>query len=179
MLELSNQMGRPVKFNHLECKVMLARADYLLNIAPESLKDVAIEDYDSTTNKRFIQRAPHGVILVVSSPCSCCGQSSLAFKIAPWNFPFLVTINNVLPAIISGMYFIRLNFYHSLSFIWILGNVVILKPSPQTPVIQSSQIFLFRLDVLPVDGGASGRGLGSRRASGERPPGPTSLPRAH
>lgn len=45
---------------------MLARADYLLNIAPESLKDVAIEDYDSTTDKRLIQRVPHGVVLVVS-----------------------------------------------------------------------------------------------------------------
>ena len=65
-IELSNQMGRPVKFNHLECKTMLARADYLLNIAPTALKDVQIPDYDNSSNKRFIQRVPHGVTLVVS-----------------------------------------------------------------------------------------------------------------
>ena len=59
-------MGRPVKFNHLECKTMLARADYLLKIAPNALKNVEIPDYDKSSNKRFIERAPHGAILVVS-----------------------------------------------------------------------------------------------------------------
>lgn len=59
-------MGRPVKFNHLECKTMLARADYLLNIAPTALKDVEIPDYDNSSNIRFIQRVPHGVVLVAS-----------------------------------------------------------------------------------------------------------------
>ena len=59
-------MGRPVKQNHLECKTMLARAEYLLKIAPSSLKTVEIPDYDFSSNKRCIERAPHGVILVVS-----------------------------------------------------------------------------------------------------------------
>ncbi|KAF8530137.1 succinate semialdehyde dehydrogenase [Hysterangium stoloniferum] len=98
-LELSNQMGRPIKYNHLECKTMLARADYLLNIAEKSLEDVVIPDYDKTGNQRTIKRVPHGVVLVI----------------APWNFPFLVTINSIIPAIVAG-------------------NTVILKPSPQTPL---------------------------------------------
>ncbi|KAF8580401.1 succinate semialdehyde dehydrogenase [Ramaria rubella] len=99
ILELSNQMGRPVKQNHLECKTMLARADYLLNIATTALDDVEIQDYDKSGNKRFIQRVPHGVVLVI----------------APWNYPFLVTVNTVIPAIVAG-------------------NAIMLKPSPQTPL---------------------------------------------
>jgi hypothetical protein len=46
---------------------MLARAEHLLNIAPTALKDVEIPDYDKSSNTRFIQRVPHGVILVVST----------------------------------------------------------------------------------------------------------------
>lgn len=114
-MELSNQMGRPVKFNHLECKTMLARADYLLNCAANALKHVEIPDYDKSSNKRSIQRIPHGVILVVRYSCDSRNKNDQYNKIAPWNYPFLVTINSVLPAIISG-------------------NTVILKPSPQTPV---------------------------------------------
>ncbi|KIJ25567.1 hypothetical protein M422DRAFT_38634 [Sphaerobolus stellatus SS14] len=98
-LELSNQMGRPVRYSHLECKTMLARADYLLNIAPKALEDSVIPNYDNTGNKRSIQRVAHGVVLII----------------APWNFPFLVMINGILPAIIAG-------------------NSVLLKPSPQTPL---------------------------------------------
>ncbi|KIJ37556.1 hypothetical protein M422DRAFT_177737, partial [Sphaerobolus stellatus SS14] len=98
-LELSNQMGRPVRYSHLECKTMLARADYLLNIAPKALEDSVIPNYDNTGNKRLIQRVAHGVVLII----------------APWNFPFLVMINGILPAIIAG-------------------NSVLLKPSPQTPL---------------------------------------------
>jgi len=64
-LELSNQMGRPVKYNHLECKTMLARADYLLNIAPKALEDRNIPNYDNTGHKRSLRRVAHGVVLVV------------------------------------------------------------------------------------------------------------------
>ena len=45
---------------------MLARADYLLNIAPKALEDTVIPNYDNTGNKRFIQRVAHGVVLIVS-----------------------------------------------------------------------------------------------------------------
>ena len=71
----------------------------MLSIAEDSLKDVTLEETDKPGFKRFIRRAPLGVVLVI----------------APWNFPYLVSINSVLPAIVAG-------------------NAVLLKPSPQTPL---------------------------------------------
>jgi acyl-CoA reductase-like NAD-dependent aldehyde dehydrogenase len=49
--------------------------------------------------RRFIRRTPLGIVLII----------------APWNYPYLTSINSVLPAIIAG-------------------NSVLLKPSPQTPL---------------------------------------------
>ena len=71
----------------------------MLSIAEKSLRDVSLEDTDKPGFKRFIRRAPLGVVLII----------------APWNFPYLVSVNSVLPAIIAG-------------------NAVLLKPSPQTPL---------------------------------------------
>ena len=79
---------------------MVGRAEYMLSIAASSLSDVSLADTDLPGFKRYIKREPLGVILVIS----------------PWNFPYLVAINSVLPAIIAG-------------------NAVLLKPSPQTPLV--------------------------------------------
>ncbi|KAJ8073530.1 hypothetical protein PM082_011806 [Marasmius tenuissimus] len=97
--ELTLQMGRPITQCAGEVKGFLDRADYMLSIAEASLADVSLEDTDKPGFKRYIKRAPLGVVLVI----------------APWNFPYLVSINSVLPAIIAG-------------------NAVIFKPSPQTPL---------------------------------------------
>ncbi|KAG7092052.1 hypothetical protein E1B28_008433 [Marasmius oreades] len=98
-LELSLQMGRPVSQGAGEIRGFLERAEYMLSIAESSLADVGLEDTDKPGFKRYIKRVPLGVVLVI----------------APWNFPYLVSINSVLPAIIAG-------------------NAVIFKPSPQTPL---------------------------------------------
>ncbi|KAK7036682.1 hypothetical protein VNI00_011347 [Paramarasmius palmivorus] len=98
-MELTLQMGRPVSQGPGEVKGFLGRADYMLSIAEKSLADVGLEDTDAPGFKRYIKRVPLGVVLVI----------------APWNFPYLVSINSVLPAIVAG-------------------NAVILKPSPQTPL---------------------------------------------
>lgn len=79
---------------------MIGRAEYMLSIAESALADVPLADTDLPGFKRYIVRAPLGVVLVL----------------APWNFPYLVTINSVLPALIAG-------------------NAVLLKPSPQTPLV--------------------------------------------
>jgi len=71
----------------------------MLDIAGSSLADVSLESTDKPGFRRYMKRVPLGVILVI----------------APWNFPYLVSINSVLPAIIAG-------------------NAVLLKPSPQTPL---------------------------------------------
>lgn len=90
---------RPVSQSLGEMRGFLERADYMLSIAESALADVSLADTDKPGFKRYIKRAPLGVVLVI----------------APWNFPYLVSINSVLPAIIAG-------------------NAVLLKPSPQTPL---------------------------------------------
>ncbi|THH18080.1 hypothetical protein EW146_g2840 [Bondarzewia mesenterica] len=98
-LELTMQMGRPVSQSPGEIRGFLERAKYMLSIAESSLSDVQLKDTDKPGFRRFIRRAPHGVVLVI----------------APWNFPYLTSVNSVLPAIIAG-------------------NAILLKPSPQTPL---------------------------------------------
>ncbi|KAH8105450.1 succinate semialdehyde dehydrogenase [Cristinia sonorae] len=97
--ELTWQMGRPISQNAGEIRGTLERSEYMLSIAESSLADVSLKDTDKPGFKRYIKRVPLGVVLVI----------------APWNFPYLVSINSVLPAIIAG-------------------NAVLFKPSPQTPL---------------------------------------------
>ncbi|KAI6008718.1 Aldehyde/histidinol dehydrogenase [Pisolithus orientalis] len=98
-LELTEQMGRPVSQVPGEIRGFLSRAQYMLSIAEPSLADVSLKDTDVPGFRRYIKRVPLGVV----------------FVIAPWNFPYLTSINAVLPAVVAG-------------------NAVILKPSPQTPM---------------------------------------------
>ncbi|KAI8995221.1 NAD-aldehyde dehydrogenase [Trametes punicea] len=85
-MELSLQMGRPVSQVPGEIRGTLERADYMLSIAESALADVPLKDTDKPGFRRFIKRAPLGVVLVV----------------APWNYPYLTMINSVLPALIAG-----------------------------------------------------------------------------
>ncbi|KAF9521560.1 NAD-aldehyde dehydrogenase [Crepidotus variabilis] len=114
--ELTLQMGRPVSQGAGEVRGFLERATYMLDIATNSLEDVALEETDKPGFRRFIKRVPLGVVLVI----------------APWNFPYLVSINSVLPAIISG-------------------DAVLLKPSPQTPVTAERFATALTLAGLPKD----------------------------
>lgn len=97
--ELTLQMGRPISQAPGEIRGLLERADYMLSIAESQLADLSLQDTDKPGFRRYIKRVPLGVVLVI----------------APWNFPYLVSVNSVLPAIIAG-------------------NAVLLKPSPQTPL---------------------------------------------
>ncbi|CAK5272981.1 unnamed protein product [Mycena citricolor] len=96
--ELAQQMGRPISQGAGEVRGFLDRARYMLSIAESSLADVSMDSTDKPGFKRFIRRLPLGVVLVI----------------APWNFPYLTSVNSVLPALLAG-------------------NAVLLKPSPQTP----------------------------------------------
>ncbi|KAH9846020.1 NAD-aldehyde dehydrogenase [Lenzites betulinus] len=115
-LELTLQMGRPIAQVPGEIRGMLDRADYMLNIAESALADVSLTDTDKPGFRRFIRRAPLGVVLVV----------------APWNYPFLVMINSVLPALVAG-------------------NSVIIKPSPQTPLAAERFASAFHKAGVPRD----------------------------
>lgn len=61
--ELSLQMGRPVAFSHKEIETMQKRADYLLDMAEDSLAD--IPGRPEAGFKRWIKKVPVGPILVV------------------------------------------------------------------------------------------------------------------
>ncbi|KAL2918133.1 hypothetical protein HK105_202060 [Polyrhizophydium stewartii] len=93
--ELAWLIGRPYKQNYNEVRGFEERARHLLSIADESLADVAVGDKPGF--RRFIRREPLGVV----------------FAIAAWNYPYLISVNVVVPALLAG-------------------NTVILKQAPQT-----------------------------------------------
>ena len=96
--ELAWQMGRPVRYGPMEIRRGFAeRARYMVDIAPQCLADIPISPKPGFT--RFVRRDPVGVV----------------FVIAPWNYPYLTSVNSVVPAIVAG-------------------NAVILKHSAQTPL---------------------------------------------
>ncbi|KAI0665553.1 NAD-aldehyde dehydrogenase, partial [Trametes maxima] len=110
------QMGRPVSQVPGEIRGMLDHAEYMLSIAESVLADVLLPDTDKPWFRRSIKRVPFGVMLVV----------------APWNYPFLVMINSVLPALIAG-------------------NAAIIKPSPQTPLAAEHLVSTFHKAGVPRD----------------------------
>ncbi|KAJ7057783.1 succinate semialdehyde dehydrogenase [Mycena amicta] len=97
--QLTKEMGRPISQGAGEARGFLERAKHMLSIAESSLTDVPLTDTDKPGFRRFIRRVPLGVVLVI----------------APWNFPYLTSVNSVFPALLAG-------------------NAVLLKPSPQTPL---------------------------------------------
>jgi acyl-CoA reductase-like NAD-dependent aldehyde dehydrogenase len=95
--ELTWQMGRPSRYAPNEVRGTLERARHMIAIAPEALAD--IDAGPKADFKRFVRREPLGVVLTI----------------AAWNYPYLIAVNSVVPALLAG-------------------NVVILKHSAQTPL---------------------------------------------
>ncbi len=97
--ELTWQMGRPIAHTPFEItRGFKERADYMLEVAPHALADFVPQGQPGI--KRFIRREPLGTVLVL----------------APWNYPWLTSVNSVVPALVAG-------------------NTVILKMSTQTPLV--------------------------------------------
>lgn len=95
--ELTWQMGRPSRYAPNEVRGTLERARHMIGIAPQALADIDAGPKEHF--KRFIRREPLGVVLTI----------------AAWNYPYLIAVNSVVPALMAG-------------------NVVILKHSAQTPL---------------------------------------------
>ena len=95
--EITWQMGRPIAHSPGEIRGFEERARYMLQAAPEAL--AAIDPGAKAGFHRRIKRVPLGVVAVV----------------APWNYPYLTSVNAVLPALAAG-------------------NAVVLKHSHQTPL---------------------------------------------
>jgi len=111
--ELTWQMGRPVAQSPFEIRRGFAeRSRHMIDIAAEALAD--IQTTPRPGFERFIRHEPVGVVLVL----------------APWNYPYLASINAVLPAIMAG-------------------NSVILKVAQQTPRVAEHYAAAFEAAGLP------------------------------
>ncbi len=95
--ELSWQMGRPIRYAPSEVRGTLERARHMIAIAAEALADIDVGP--KAGFHRFLRREPLGVV----------------FTVAAWNYPYLIAVNSVVPALMAG-------------------NVVVLKHSAQTPL---------------------------------------------
>jgi acyl-CoA reductase-like NAD-dependent aldehyde dehydrogenase len=83
-VEISWQMGRPIRHSPGEIRGFEERARYMLARAPQALAAILPGEKDGF--KRQIKRVPLGIVAVV----------------APWNYPYLTAVNAVLPALIAG-----------------------------------------------------------------------------
>ena len=82
--EITWQMGRPIRYAAGEIGGFEERARHMIAIAPEVLVDRAAGQKEGFT--LFIRREPLGVVFVV----------------APWNYPWLTSVNSVIPALMAG-----------------------------------------------------------------------------
>jgi acyl-CoA reductase-like NAD-dependent aldehyde dehydrogenase len=82
--ELAQQMGRPVRYGG-EFGPFEARVRYMVDIAEEALAPI-VPKGTQPGFKREIKREPVGIVLVI----------------APWNYPYITTVNTVVPALIAG-----------------------------------------------------------------------------
>lgn len=95
--ELTLMMGRPIRYTPFEIDRAADRATAMIELASEALVDIVPPPIDGF--ERVIRRVPLGVVLTI----------------APWNYPYLTSINSVVPALMAG-------------------NAMILKHSSQTPL---------------------------------------------
>jgi acyl-CoA reductase-like NAD-dependent aldehyde dehydrogenase len=113
--ELTRQMGRPITAAAGEIRRGFSeRANYMAGIAESTLADIPIEPKDGF--RRFIRREPLGVVLVL----------------APWNYPWLTSVNAVVPALLAG-------------------NSVLLKMARHTPLVAERYAEAFAAAGLPPD----------------------------
>lgn len=96
--ELTSQMGRPITQSPYEIKGFKQRADYMMEIASENLQNHYPKEIEGF--ERYIEKLPLGNVCILS----------------PWNYPFLTSVNVLIPALLAG-------------------NSVILKHSAQTPLV--------------------------------------------
>ena len=109
--EITRQIGRPISQAASELKGFKERADYMLSIAEKKLSIINLPEKQNFKN--YIKRIPMGVSLVI----------------APWNYPYLTSVNSIIPALAAG-------------------NTIILKHSAQTPLC-AEQLYLSTKNTLP------------------------------
>jgi acyl-CoA reductase-like NAD-dependent aldehyde dehydrogenase len=110
--ELSWQMGRPSRYAPNEVRSMIERARFMTSIAGAALADIDVGPKPGF--HRFLRREPLGVV----------------FAVAAWNYPYLIAVNSVVPALMAG-------------------NAVVLKHSTQTPLCADRYAECFAAAGLP------------------------------
>ena len=110
--ELTWQIGRPSRYAPNEVRSMLERARHMSGIAAEALADIEVGQKPGF--HRFLRREPLGVV----------------FAVAAWNYPYLIAVNAVVPALMAG-------------------NAVVLKHSAQTPLCAERYAECFAAAGLP------------------------------
>src|SRR6266446_4840910 len=95
--EVTLQMGKPIREARREVQTLFERAEHMMAIAAETLAPEVLPAREGL--HRRIEHAPLGVVL----------------DIAAWNYPLLIPVNVVVPALLAG-------------------NAVLLKHSARTPL---------------------------------------------
>jgi acyl-CoA reductase-like NAD-dependent aldehyde dehydrogenase len=111
-LDLTRQMGKPLGQARKEVDTTLDRAETMIRLAPAALADDLLPARDRF--RRFIRFEPHGIVL----------------DIPAWNYPLLIAVNVVVPAILAG-------------------NAVLIKHARLTPKCGDAFADAFRKTSLP------------------------------
>jgi acyl-CoA reductase-like NAD-dependent aldehyde dehydrogenase len=83
-LEITRQMGKPLRQARNEIGTMIDRAETMCRLAEAALADEPLPPKEGFT--RFIRHEPLGVVL----------------DIAAWNYPLLIAVNVIVPALLAG-----------------------------------------------------------------------------
>ena len=110
--EITRQMGRPLSQSGGELRGLEERARHMIEIAPQALADITPAGKEGF--KCYIKRVPLGIVVII----------------APWNYPYLTSVNGIFPALLAG-------------------NCVILKHSQQTPLVADRYKQAFAAAGLP------------------------------
>ena len=113
-LDITRQMGKPLSQARREVDTALDRAETMLRLAPEALRDEQLPPKEGF--RRFIRREPLGIVL----------------DIPAWNYPLLITVNCVVPALLAG-------------------NAVLIKHARLTPLCGDAFADAFHKTNLPPD----------------------------
>ncbi|SCV68861.1 BQ2448_982 [Microbotryum intermedium] len=84
--EITQQMGRPIRYTEGEIKTFEDRANWLVGKAERALKDESVDEGRPEGLRRTIRRAPVGV----------------TFSIGAWNFPYMIQVNALIPSLLPG-----------------------------------------------------------------------------
>ncbi|ODQ67961.1 ALDH-like protein [Nadsonia fulvescens var. elongata DSM 6958] len=119
-IDITRQMGRPIKYTPGELKTAALRARYLIDVSDQVLAPINANNPKSASIefengfKKYITHEPLGVVLLIF----------------PWNYPYLCLINALVPALLAG-------------------NAALIKPSPQTPLVAENIKSVFEKAGLP------------------------------